>query len=143
MFNRKFTYMYIFDITPNFDLFKRYISVWNHNDYSKCYRRGTNMISVDGLFMFTDMTLGVHNHQEEIHGLKPVQTHCSPQSPFHGLLGFYTGLGLAMYALLLGVVLCRARSWTQWSLWVTYNKSYSVILWLSHANSRRHFQPLG
>lgn len=27
------------------------------------------------------------------------------------------------------MVLCRAKSWTQWSLWVPSNSDYSVILW--------------
>lgn len=71
------------------------------------------MIAVNGVLMLTVMMLGVHSHQEEIHGLKPAQAHCTLQSPFHGLVGFYTGLGLAMYAVLLGMVLYRARSWTQ------------------------------
>lgn len=62
------------------------------------------MIPVNDFYMFTVMTLGVHSHQEEIRGLKPTQAHCSLQSPFCGSVGFYTGLGLPIYALLLGMV---------------------------------------
>lgn len=29
----------------------------------------------------------------------------------------------------LGTVLCKVKSWIQWSLWVSLNSKYSVILW--------------
>lgn len=47
------------------------------------------MIPVNGVFMLTVVTLAVHSHQEEIHGLKPAQAHCSLQSLFHGLVGWF------------------------------------------------------
>lgn len=30
---------------------------------------------------------------------------------------------------ILGVALCRGRSWTRWSLWVPSNSGHSVVLW--------------
>lgn len=65
----------------------REISLYgNPSDDSTCKKHGANMIPVNGLFMFTAMTLGVHSYPEEIHGLKPPQAHCSLQSSFHELV---------------------------------------------------------
>lgn len=40
---------------------------------------------------------------------------------------------------ILGAVLCGARSWTQWSMWVSPNSRHSVILWSKSSSMQEGF----
>lgn len=124
MFNTKFTYMYIFDITEDFDLFKIYVCT----EITMMIANAIGMVQTWLLLMVYLCSLSWHwlstATKKKYMGWSQLKLIALFKVCSMGwLVGFYTRLDLALCNTLLRVMLCRARSWSQWS-WCVPSTSF-------------------